>query len=134
MILLNTNISPTLIKWLGCITDTVLCEVRNRFLLIRRPPSRSQWSCGLRRTSATARLLGMRVTHYTPTWASRIDRICITENLKRRKQGVAKVAAAFSDHFVVILRLSIDVPVARRGRGCWRMNTSFLCESTFQDK
>jgi len=56
-------------------------------------------------------------THYTPTGYSRIDRIYVTENLKRRKDGVATVAAAFTDHLADILRLSIDVCVTRRGKG-----------------
>ena len=73
-------------------------------------------------------------THYTPTGASRIDRIYVTENLIIRKQGVATVAAAFTDHLAVILRLSIEVPLARREKGYWRMNVSFLGESTFQNK
>jgi endonuclease/exonuclease/phosphatase family metal-dependent hydrolase len=56
-------------------------------------------------------------THYTPTRASRIDRIYVTDNLKRRKQDVATVAAAFTDHLAVILRLSIDVPVTDEEEG-----------------
>jgi hypothetical protein len=44
------------------------------------------------------------------------------------------MAAAFTDQLAVILRLSIDVPLARKGRGFWRMNVSFLGESTFQNK
>jgi len=36
-----------------------------------------------------------------------------------RKQGVETVVDAFADYLAVILRLSIDVPLARRGRGYW---------------
>jgi len=71
-------------------------------------------------------------THYTPTGASRIDRIYATKNLKPRKQGVETVAAAFTDHLAVVLRLSTDVPIVQRGRGYWRMNVFYLEESTFQ--
>ena len=41
-------------------------------------------------------------THITPyDGASRINRIYITDPLKRRKQGAETVAAAFYDHFVL---------------------------------
>jgi exonuclease III len=38
-------------------------------------------------------------THYTPTGASRIDRIYVTRNILSQKQCVESVAAAFTYHF-----------------------------------
>ena len=35
-------------------------------------------------------------THYTPTGASRLDRIYITKNLNVRKKGVTTVTVAFT--------------------------------------
>jgi hypothetical protein len=67
-------------------------------------------------------------THYTTKGASRIDRIYVTENLKRTQQGAETVAAVFTDHMAIILRLSIDIPSMTRGRGYWRMNVSYLRE------
>ena len=56
-------------------------------------------------------------THYTSTGTSRIDRIYVTHDLKRRQQGAETVAAAFMDHFAVTLRLTMDVPCFPHGKG-----------------
>jgi exonuclease III len=71
-------------------------------------------------------------THYKPKVASRIDRIYVSRNLAQRKQGVETVAAAFTDHFAIWLRLSLDAPIWTHGRGSWRMNTSLLRDLAFQ--
>ena len=73
-------------------------------------------------------------THYTTKSASRIDRICITGKLKRTQQGAEAVAAAFTDHIAIVLRLSIDFPCVTRGKGYWRMNVSYLRELHFQQR
>jgi len=46
-------------------------------------------------------------THYTATGASRIERIYVTHDLRRGQQGAETVAAAFTDHFAVILPLTM---------------------------
>jgi endonuclease/exonuclease/phosphatase family metal-dependent hydrolase len=66
--------------------------------------------------------------HYTATGTSRIYRIYVTHYLRRRQQGVETVAAAFTDHFAVILRLTVDVPCSLRAKGYWQMNVSFLSD------
>jgi hypothetical protein len=71
-------------------------------------------------------------THDFSTGASRIDRIYITKELTANKVGVETVAAAFTDHLAVILRLSVDVPMMRWGRGLWKPNASLL--DTFREK
>lgn len=43
------------------------------------------------------------------------------------------VSAAFTDHLAVI-QLSLDTPLARRGQGYWKMNTTLLDEAPFKDK
>jgi len=60
-----------------------------------------------------------------------MDRISVTHDLRRRQQGAEMVAAAFTDHFTVILRLNMDVPCSPRGKGYWRMNVSFLGDTSF---
>jgi hypothetical protein len=70
-------------------------------------------------------------THYTPTGAPRIDRIYVTRNILSKKQGVETVAAAFTDHFSVVLRIAIDTPLTVRGRGYWRMILSLLNDTNF---
>jgi len=58
-------------------------------------------------------------THYTATGASKVDRIYVTNDLRRRQQGAETVAAAFADHFEVILLLTLDVPCFPRGKEYW---------------
>jgi endonuclease/exonuclease/phosphatase family metal-dependent hydrolase len=70
-------------------------------------------------------------THYSNVGASRIDRIYIADPLLRHKQGVATVAAAFSDHFAVILRMTLDGTRMLQKARMWRMNTTLLEESSF---
>jgi len=56
-------------------------------------------------------------THYSPMGASKIHRIYTTKELSAKKVGEETVAAAFTDHLSVIMRLSLDVPMVRRGKG-----------------
>ena len=71
-------------------------------------------------------------THYTNDGASRTDRIYITAPLKRRKQRAETVAAAFNDHFAVIVRTALEgTRMIRRAR-VWRMNITRLEESSFR--
>ena len=44
-------------------------------------------------------------THYTPKCASRLDRFYLTQTLMNRKQGIEIIAAAFTDHFAVSLKI-----------------------------
>jgi hypothetical protein len=48
--------------------------------------------------------------HYTTKGSSSIDRIYVTQNLRRKQQGAEAVAAAFTDHMAILLRLLIDIP------------------------
>jgi len=73
-------------------------------------------------------------THYSPMGASRIDRIYTTKELSDKKIGVVTVAAAFTDHPSVVMRLSVDVPIVQWGEGFWKMNTSIVSEETFIER
>ena len=71
-------------------------------------------------------------THYTNVGASRIDRIYITNPLQNHKKGVETVAAAFSDHFAVIIQMELDeINMLHKAR-VWRMNPTLLEESFFR--
>jgi hypothetical protein len=63
--------------------------------------------------------------------ASRLDRIYVTENLRKNTKGVETVAAAFTEHKAVLLHVTLDTQSSCRGRGYWKMNVSLLNESTF---
>jgi len=73
-------------------------------------------------------------THYTPTGAARLDRIYITEDLRQQKQGVETIAAAFTDHLAVLLKVAMTTSFIHEGKGLWRMNPCYLNELPFQDK
>jgi len=61
-------------------------------------------------------------THYTAHGATRLDGFYPSTDLLVRKKGNETDAAAFTDHFAVVLRLSLDAPIVRRGRGTWKLN------------
>jgi hypothetical protein len=61
--------------------------------------------------------------------ATRINRIYTTQKMIDRKIGVETVAATFTDHLAVVLRLTVDIPILRRGRGIWKMNAAFVEEN-----
>jgi endonuclease/exonuclease/phosphatase family metal-dependent hydrolase len=54
-------------------------------------------------------------THYTVHGASKLDRFYLTKDLLARKRGIETVAAAFTDHFAVVLRLSMEEHIVRWG-------------------
>jgi hypothetical protein len=43
-----------------------------------------------------------------------------------RKTGIATVAATFTDHLAVVLRLLWSMPIIRSGRGTWKLNGDIL--------
>jgi len=73
-------------------------------------------------------------THYTPAGAARIDRIYVSEDLLCNKQGAESIAAAFTDHLAVLIRIKLATPRILRGRGGWCMNTSFHKDAPFRRK
>jgi len=72
-------------------------------------------------------------THYTNNGATRIDRIYITDTLKKRKQGAETIIAPFSDHLAVVVRLTYAHQTILRKRRIWKMNISILEDNTFSD-
>jgi hypothetical protein len=70
-------------------------------------------------------------THFTPTGASRLDRIYITEHLRKNKHGVETMPSAFTDHLAVIIRLSLESQSTIHGRSYWKMKASLLHETDF---
>jgi hypothetical protein len=73
-------------------------------------------------------------THYSSAGASRIYRIYVTGDLLQRKKGMETIATAFTDHLAVSLHITTDVPLVRRGRGIWRMDTDMLAEHNIHEQ
>jgi hypothetical protein len=73
-------------------------------------------------------------TQYTRQGATRLDRIYATSNLRDRKCGIETVLTAFTDHLVVILRITLNVNTIRRGIGYWKMNIAFPQNVSLQEK
>jgi len=56
-------------------------------------------------------------THYSASGANKIDPIYAIRELLERKLGVKAIVAPFTNHLAVCLRISIDLPIMRRGDG-----------------
>jgi hypothetical protein len=56
----------------------------------------------------------------------------LSPNLKRRKKGVGRVMAAFTDNLAVCLHITLDAPILRRGRVRWEINVSLLDEQNLR--
>jgi len=72
-------------------------------------------------------------THYTNDGATRIDRICITDPLRKRNQGDETIIAPFYVHFAVALRLTYPHQTSPRKIRLWKMNISLSDDNTFRD-
>ena len=71
---------------------------------------------------------------YTHTTPHTERRFYVSPDLRNRKIGVETVMAAFTDHLAVCLRITLDAPLLRRGRGRWKMNAKLLEEAPFRDQ
>jgi exonuclease III len=73
-------------------------------------------------------------THYKPHGAARLDRLYMPKNLSSQKTGVETLIAPFTDHLAVILRITLQAPLARRGRGSWKINNELLRDRTMKQE
>jgi hypothetical protein len=69
-------------------------------------------------------------THYSVGGAARLDRIYISFDLLRRKQGMEILAGTFTNHLVVCLRMSVEEPIMRRGPAFWKVDARILEDKT----
>ena len=69
-----------------------------------------------------------------PDRGTRIDLFNATKELCERKTAVETVAAAFTDHHAVMLRLTVHIPILRRGRGMWKVNTALVDDAECKAK
>jgi len=71
-------------------------------------------------------------THHSISGATRNYRIHTTQELLEKKLGIEIIAAAFTDHHAVLLRLAVDTPILRMGGGRWKMNTAMFRDKRIQ--
>jgi len=72
-------------------------------------------------------------THHFNNGATRLDRIYTTRELLAKKIGIEILAAAFTDHHAVMLRIAVDTPILRMGTGR-KMNTVMFRDISGQVK
>jgi endonuclease/exonuclease/phosphatase family metal-dependent hydrolase len=65
-------------------------------------------------------------THCTCNCASRLDRFYETGDLLTKKMGVETLPAAFRDHLVLVLRVSVHSVELRRVWRRWKMNPHLM--------
>ena len=73
-------------------------------------------------------------THYSSTAATRTDRLYISHTLYAKKTSIIKIPAAFTDHLAVVLRMTVETPLFRRGRGTWKMKTAVMATAATKHK
>jgi hypothetical protein len=52
---------------------------------------------------------------YTPTGASRLDRIYISPKMQKKKRRVEPIVAAFTDNLAIVMHMESRDPVLTRG-------------------
>lgn len=62
-------------------------------------------------------------------WSDPFDHFYATNDLEIAAETVA---AAFTDNHAVTLKLDNDVPILRRGRVIWKLNTALLNDADFK--
>ena len=67
-------------------------------------------------------------THYSPSGATRRDRLYMSQEMMAKKQGIEILPAAFTDHHAVVLCTARGAPIVRRSRGRWKMNLALIQE------
>jgi len=67
--------------------------------------------------------------HYSVPGAIQNEIIYATQELLARKLGVEVIVAPFTDHLAICLRISIALPIMRKGRGLWKMDSAVIIEN-----
>jgi exonuclease III len=65
-------------------------------------------------------------TYYSSNGASRLDHFYISPDLRSRKTGMAVIPAAFTDHYAVELRITINDIDLKRPRCRWKMDPMLI--------
>jgi len=73
-------------------------------------------------------------THHHPTRATQIDRLYVSPDLVQRKSRIEIIPAAFTDHHVVVLHVTIQEQTIRRGLRRWKMDPTVMQDDTLKWK
>jgi hypothetical protein len=73
-------------------------------------------------------------THYSPTGATRIDRIYLTKADINRKIVMEIIPNAFTDHNAVVLRLTTPAQEMMKTRGRWKMDPNLAQDENIHAK
>jgi exonuclease III len=73
-------------------------------------------------------------THYSPTGATRIDRIYMSRDLMARKTGIVIVPPAFTDHFAIIFRIRAPHYEGVRRRARWKTDPVAVQDGSLKAK
>jgi hypothetical protein len=73
-------------------------------------------------------------THYSPTGATRIDRIYLTKAYINRKIATEIIPTAFTDHNAVVLRLTTPAQEMMKMRGRWKMDPNLAQDENIRTK
>jgi predicted Zn-dependent protease len=57
-----------------------------------------------------------------PHGTTRLDRFNITSELQSRKMGIETISAAFTDHYAVAMRITVQNANLQTARGRWKMD------------
>ena len=67
-------------------------------------------------------------THHSPSGATRLDRFYISMELQNRKTVIEILPAAFTDHFAVAIRITVQDIELQRARGRWKMDPVLITD------
>jgi len=73
-------------------------------------------------------------THYSPTSATRIDRIYLSTADINRKTGTEIIPTAFTDHNAIVFRLNTPAHEIMRTRGRWKMDPVLAQDDSIRAK
>ena len=71
-------------------------------------------------------------THHHPNGATRIDRLYVSKDILQRKSGIEILPAAFTDHHVVALRVTMQEHITIKRRRRWKMDPIMIQEESLK--
>jgi len=73
-------------------------------------------------------------TYYSPHGATRLDRFYITSDIQQKKIGIEIIPAAFTDHYAVAMRITVQDTDLQRARGRWKMDPILINDEHLKKK